>query len=277
MIKIVTDSPATIPEIYAKKFDITIIPLRVLVGDKEFEDNYDEQRLEMYEEVKQTKNFPKTSQPSLEKFVEAFNRIISDGNEVLCITLSATLSGTFNCATLAKSNCIDPSKVVVFNSLNVLQVEYAIVSEAVELISKGKTMEEIIAHISQFTTSSGVTFIPDSLEYLHRGGRLGKITAIVGSILKIKPIILFKNGIVSSPKKALTISKAIFDMLTLIPKKIEKLFIIEVGKSPFYNLVKNQVITKFPDIPFEEGFVGPVIGSHVGPAVGVAWLAKAEN
>ena len=127
--------------------------------------------------------------------------------------------------------------------------------------------------------NSAVSFIPDTLEYLAKGGRIGKVTATVGSILQIKPIVTFKKGVLTN-KKSFGVQKAIKDLIATLPEKIKRLFIIHIANTKFFEMLKKFVyefLNKRKDkdtIEVYEGEVGPVNATHVGPAIGLAWVAE---
>ena len=121
MIKIIADSTAYLPKEYAKENDITVVPLRYLLGEKEYEEGFPGTFDEFFKEFTATKIFPKTSQPSLELFTEEYNKAIANGDEVLVFTIGSNFSGTFSVANLAKDQCNDPSKVTVFDSQGLAQ------------------------------------------------------------------------------------------------------------------------------------------------------------
>ena len=279
MIKIIVDSTAYTPKEYAEANDITVIPLRVLYKDKEFDEGFPGTYDEFFEDFTKTKVFPKTSQPSLEAFTEEYNKAIKNGDEVLVFTISSTLSGTYSVASLAKEQCDDPSKVYVIDTLANTQTILGYVMEAVNMRNAGATCEEIIAKINSFMDNSAVSFIPDTLEYLAKGGRIGKVTATVGSILQIKPIVTFKKGVLTN-KKSIKMQKAIKDLIATLPEKIKRLFIIHIANTKFFEMLKKFVyefLNKRKDkdtIEVYEGEVGPVNATHVGPAIGLAWVAE---
>ena len=240
MIKIIVDSTAYTPKEYADANDITVIPLRVLYKGNEFDEGFPGSYDEFFEDFTKTKVFPKTSQPSLEKFIEEYNKAIDKGNEVLVFTISSTLSGTYSVACLAKDQCKDPSKVYVVDSQGNTQTILGYVMEAVNMRKAGATCKEIIARIEELIPNSCVSFIPDSLEYLVKGGRIGKVSATIGTILQIKPIITFKKGVLSD-KKSFGMQKAMKDLIATIPQKLKRLFIIHIADTKFFNNLKKLV------------------------------------
>ena len=211
--------------------------------------------------------------------MNAYNEAIKNGNEVLVLTISSTLSGTYNVACLAKDQCDDPSKVYVFDSLVNVQTLLGFVMEAVELRDKGLSCQQILDELEKYRENSFVSFIPDTLEYLKIGGRIGKVTATIGSILQIKPIVTFRKGVLSD-KKTFGMQKAIKDLIATIPQKLKRLFILHIANTKFFEMLKKMVYQyldgrKDKDkIEVYESDVGPVHMAHVGPAIGLAWFSE---
>ena len=279
MIKIITDSTAYTPKEYAEAHDITVVPLRILYKGTEFDEGFPGSYDEFYADFTKTKVFPKTSQPSMDTFIKHYNKAIDNGDEVLVFTISSTLSGTFNSACLAKEQCKNPEKVYVIDSEANAQTILGYIMEAVDMREAGKNIKEIVAHIEKLKEKSGIAFIPDSLEYLAKGGRIGKVTATLGTLLQIKPVITFKKGILSD-KKSLGMQKAIKDLLASIPQKLKRLFVVHIASSKFFEMLKKSFAQWFEkkndknNIKVYEGELGPVNAAHVGPAIGVAWIAE---
>ena len=229
MIKIIADSTAYLPKEYAKENDITVVPLRYLLGEKEYEEGFPGTFDEFFKEFTATKIFPKTSQPSLELFTEEYNKAIANGDEVLVFTIGSNFSGTFSVANLAKDQCNDPSKVTVFDSQGLAQTICGYVMEAVNMRKDGKSISEIVSHLEKCVEKSSIVFVPDTLEYIYKGGRIGKVSATIGSILQIKPIVICNKNELSN-KKSFGMQKAIKDMFAMIPQNINRLFILHLAK-----------------------------------------------
>lgn len=272
MIKIVVDSTCCPCEEYVKENGIFVNPLRILFEDEEFVEKdslYDE----IYIKMDETKEIPKTSQPSLESFINIFNEIIKTGDEAIVLTLSQTLSGTYNCAMLARQNCNDPSKITVFDTQSIGQTSIGYVYETVEMIKNGKTIDEIVEFLSKLRKNSAITFIPESFENLKKNGRIGGLKAVVASLLKIRPIVLFKEGVLSD-KKSIGMAKAIVDMIKQVPQKVRQLFVIKAGRPSYFSDFKQRVFEYFKGKEIKEGTVSPVVGAHVGTSIGLAWVAE---
>lgn len=279
MIKIITDSTAYAPKEYVEQHNISVVPLRYLYKDQEFVEGFPGTFDEFFDDFTKTKVFPKTSQPSLELFTEEFNKAIDNGNEVLCFTISSTVSGAFSVANLAKSQCKKPDAVTIFDSQALAQCILGYIMEAVQMRDAGKSVQEIVQRLTALQEHSLITFVPDTLEYIFKGGRIGRVTATLGTILKIKPIIIFQKGILSD-RKSFGLQKALKDMIASIPQKLKRLFILHIANTTMFEDFKKkvmEVINARPDkdkIEIYEGVVGPVVASHAGPAVGLAWTAE---
>ncbi len=278
-IKIITDSTSYTPKEYAEENDISVVHLRYLYKDQEFVEGFPGTYAEFFEDFTKSKIFPKTSQPAIDDFLNEYNKAIDEGKEIIVITMSSTLSGTNNVANLAKEQCKSPEKVYVFDSKVNVQTELGLVMEAVNMRNAGATCKEIIARLETLIENSYVSFIPDSLEYLVKGGRIGKVTGTIGSILQIRPIITFRKGDLSD-KKVFGMQKAMKELVATIPHKIKRIFILHIANTKFFETLKNMVsehLNKREDknlIEVYEGEVGPVTASHVGPAVGLAWISE---
>ncbi len=281
MIKIIADSTAYVTKEYAQENDITIIPLRYLLRDKEYVEGFPGTFDEFFKDFTTNKVFPKTSQPSLELFIDEYNKAIANGDEVLVFTIGSTFSGTFNAALLAKEQCSDPSKVTVFDSQGLAQTIYGYIMEAVNMRNDGKTVSEIVTYLDGCIDKSSIIFVPDTLEYIQKGGRIGKVTATIGSLLQIKPIVVCNKNVLSN-KKSFGLQKAIKDMFAMIPEKINRLFILHLAKSEMFESFKQTAYKMlgtrkdYGQFEIYEGEVGPVVGTHAGPAVGFAWTAPAQ-
>lgn len=272
MIRIVTDSTCSPLESYNKKNNIIINPLRILFEDEEFTES-EELYETIYKKMIDTGEIPKTSQPSVDSFVQIYEKIIRDGDEGIILTLSQNLSGTYSCACLARESCSDPSKIYVLDTQGISQTAVGYIYETVEMIKEGKNVEEIISYIKKLRKNSAITFIPESFDNLKKNGRIGNIKAVVASFLNIKPIITFKEGMLKD-KKSIGIKKAISDLIKEVPQNIKRLFIIKASFPEYFESFKEHVLGFFKNVPVELGIVSPVVGAHVGPSIGLAWIAE---
>ena len=272
MIKLIVDSTAYIPKDFIEKHDIQVVPLHVLYMEKEFEEGLPGSYDEFFESFTKTKLFPKTSQPSPETFVSAYNKVIDEGNEAIVFTISSSLSGTYSVANLARESCKDPEKITVIDSMSTGQNIWGYCMEVIDKANEGWTRDEIVKYISALQVNSQICFVPDSLEYLKKGGRIGRVSATIGSLLQIKPILTFKQGTLLCAKKIFGMGKAISDLIAMIPQKTKRLFAIHIANTKFFDVLLEKMKAAFPKTKIYEGELGPVVAAHIGPAVGVCYI-----
>lgn len=272
MIKLVLDSTGYLPEEVLTKYDVTLVPLSVFVQNREYREGLPGSFEPIYADAEENKVIPTTSLPSTQGFVDAYNKIISDGNEVICLTLASTLSGTNNNARLAAEMCSAPEKVSVLDSGSAAQTIWLYFEEIVERIEAGKTRQEIVEEFPSIRDRGGVAFVPETLENLRRGGRISMLSAALGNVLKIKPILMFQSGVLKCVKKAIGDLKAVLALVESIPKEAKKIIVLRISQSQFFENVKKAVKQHFPSAIMFEGDVGPVIGAHIGRAFGACWI-----
>ncbi len=191
-IKIITDSASDITQAEAEKLGITVIPLNITFGDETFKDGVDLDHNGFYNKLIETDIFPKTSQIPPFEYEEYFRKVTDAGDTVLCITLSSKLSGSFQSANIAADEV--GSNVYVLDSLNVTIGERILILMALDLIAKGKTIDEIVNTLEEEKHYIHLIALLDTLEYLKKGGRISATVAAAGTLLNIKPVIAVQDG-----------------------------------------------------------------------------------
>jgi len=274
MIKLIVDSTAYVDKEYAEANDITILPLTITIQDKEFDDTDVSRNDEFFALMKSSGEYPKSSQPNVQVITDSFNKILLNGDEAIVLTISQNLSGTFSTCNMLKNQLDSQDKITIIDSESTGQTIYFYVMEAVEMIKKGKSRKEIFDHITNLKKESFIQFTPESLAYLKMGGRIGKINALLGSLLQIKPILCFKNNVLNCVKKTMGMKKAMVDMIARIPASVKKIFVIQTSKTTYFNEFKETIQKQFQNAEIFEGQIGPAVGTHVGPAIGVACLVE---
>lgn len=274
MLKIITDSTTYMPYSFAKDNNIKVLPLTVLFNDIEFKEGFPGSFDAFFEDFSNSKKMGKTSQPAVELFINAFNEVIENGNEAICITISKFLSGTYETACMIKNQIDKEDKISVIDSGSCCQNIWGLIEEIIELDKQGKSRQEIVEYIENMKKYSKVLFVPDSLDHLHHGGRISKLNAVLGNILQFKPMFEFYNSNLTVKKKVLGIQKAIKELISLVPENAKKIFVMRIAKSKFFETFFNKIKEKFSNIPVIESEVGPVMSIHVGPAIGVGYLAE---
>ncbi|CAM2812606.1 DegV family protein [Dellaglioa algida] len=280
-IAIVTDSTSYLSKEQIEKNNITIIPIPVIIDNKIYNEGVDITTGEFYEKLKTSDSFPSTSQPSVGEMINLYDRLGSEGYDVvLSIHLTNTISGFVdNLKNIAPT--IESTRVIPYDSgITVMLMGY-LALEAAKMAKEEADIDDIINRLDDLKTTLGEYFIVDDLQNLVRGGRLSNASAFIGSVLKIKPILTFdsvSNKIVAFEKIRST-KKAI--------KRVEDLF--EEHRSSIDYPLRGLIIhandeasalkwqvkmkKKYPDMTFDISYFGPVIGTHLGEkALALAWI-----
>lgn len=274
MIHLIVDSTFGIEEQFAKEKGIEVVNLKLILDDEVRDEGFEKDWGDFYNKLEASKSFPTTSQPSPEDFKDAIKRVLQkdENAQILILTITQSLSGTINSATLAAKS-FENENIIALDSKTGTAGGRILVEELVELIEGGACFEEVIKQTKIIQEQIQVDFIPETMEYLKRGGRIGTLSATLASILKIKPIFRFKNGVVTVAKKVLGLSRAIGDMVMQVPKTFKKIYLLYIHKAENIEILKEKVSTilgiKEPKVLALE----PVFGAHVGiGAVGIASL-----
>jgi DegV family protein with EDD domain len=270
-VRIVVDSTSDIGAERAKQHRISVVPLTVSFGTREYLDGIDLDTETFYEKLVSSPTLPKTSLPSGAHFEDAYRAQIADGaTGIVTITISSELSGTLNIATLAAQRVSEetgiPIRLVDSHSVSAGIGLPAII--AADRAAAGASIDEVVTLCQSLFDRSKLTFVLDTLEYLQKGGRIGRAKAVVGTILNIKPLLTIKDGIVAPLEQARSRGKALARMTELL-KAMGPLEYAAVAASDdqtaaeFYELTKNVFDG---DVPIFK--LGAVVGTHAGPHAG---------
>lgn len=192
-IKIFADSTCDLPAAWTERYDIGIVPLYVTFGDTNYRDGIDLTTPELYKKVDETGKLPKTAAPSPSDFIAAFSPFIAEGRPILYISLSSELSSTYQNALIA-SDEFPEGQVTVFDSLNLSTGIGLQVMKVVRAAEEGKTVPEIVSMLEAVRPCVETEFVIDSLDYLYKGGRCSGMQNLVGSLLRIRPVIKVEDG-----------------------------------------------------------------------------------
>lgn len=270
MIKLVVDSTFYLEKKFCEDNDIRIVPLVSTYEGQDYEEGFPGTFKPFFDKLAAGKGFPTTSQPSPEKFVKVFNEILDKGNEVLSLSFSSGLSGTFQASEIARKQ-IGNDKVTTYDTKLALAPVCYVVEETIKMIKSGMTRQQIIEKLPGYIPRADFACMPINLNYLIRGGRLKGLAAIVGKVISIKPIITLKDTVLHSNKKVLTIGTGDNYMISCIKKlldndNIEKFYFGYVYDKKYMNLFKEKVLISCPNLKFEDDYeIGNVVGSHLGP------------
>ncbi|WP_058304311.1 DegV family protein [Gorillibacterium timonense] len=199
-IKIFTDSTSDLTPKLLERFDIGIVPLYVVFGETSYRDGVDMVPGTLYRLVDETGNLPKTSAPSPGDFLSHFEPFIQDGFDILYIGLSSEISSTIQNATIA-ANQFEEGRITVIDSRNLCTGIGLQVVQAARLAEEGKTVQEITTYLLNKRGDIESEFLIDTLDYLHKGGRCSSVQALIGNMLKIRPIVKVVDGKMIVPVK----------------------------------------------------------------------------
>ena len=275
MIRFIIDSTFGISKEFAKKENIKVVSLKMMLDGKTTEETYPDEWEPFYQDLIKSKNFPTSSQPNPQNFIDAIEEIYSEDEnaEIIILTIAEFLSGTINSAKIATNNYPN-KKIFAVDTGAVCACSVMMLEEMLDMAKKGKTFEEICEIAPKIKENLQILFVPSTMEYLKRGGRVGKLSACILDILKIKPIFRFINNKISVPKKSIGTIKAFSDAITMLPQKIKKIsacFIYDKTHLPLLLKKLNEKINK----KIDEFAVSPMFGVHVGVgSVGIATLSE---
>lgn len=267
-IAVVTDSTADLTPAMSEELGVTVIPLAVNFGTKHYLDGIDIKSEEFYSMLTKADTLPTTSQPSPADFKHIYEKLLEDHDSVLSIHLSSGLSGTLESAAAAKE--LVKGDVHLFDSKSISLGIGAVVAEAVELVRKQLPIKEVVSRLEEAREKVHVLFTLDTLEYLHKGGRIGKVQAVMGALLNIKPIIQVVDGIYVPAGKARRTEQALKEIVSLFQsltagKTVKRMSVAHGAAMQTADRLATMMKETFKlDIGvFTQ--VGPVIGVHTGP------------
>ncbi|MDU5722858.1 MAG: DegV family protein [Clostridium butyricum] len=263
-IALITDSASDINSELIKKYNIHVLPFKIIFSDKEYKDGVDITPSMLYEKL--PTEIPTTSLPSISEFTELLEKLKSDGyTHAIIITISNCFSGTFNAARLASESVSDIT-TFVFDSLTLTMSEGAMVLETATLIEEGKSFNEITNELPTIRKKIDVFFTLDTLTYLKKGGRIGKVAGTIAEALNIKPIITIKDDGFHTYSKVRGTKQSISKLSNILNDYLAKgkckVWIMN-GDAPdkadlLYNAIKNS-----------DNLVECTLGGMIGPALGV--------
>ncbi|ASB88801.1 DegV family protein [Bacillus sonorensis] len=266
-IKIVTDSTADISDEEKRKYGISVLPLSIAIDGKVYRDQLDIQSEEFIVKMEAAAELPKSSQPPLGAFLELYEKLTEDGSEVISIHLSSELSGTFQTAVSA-SNMVG-GKVTVIDSMYISKGLGFQVLRAAALAGQGWTSSAIIKDLEDIRNRTSLYVTIDSLENLIKGGRIGRGKALIGSLLKIKPIARLEDGIYTPEKNVRSTAQLIKyltgQFLTSVKgKTVQAVGIAHADALDLAHKLKASLLEHIPGIDIDILCTTPIISTHTG-------------
>ncbi len=278
-IKIISDSTCYLPKEYISKYEISIASLNVLLNGNSYRE-VDLSNDWFYNEMSKSSAIPTSSQPSVEELYNIAESLVKDGHDIVGIFLSSDMSGTFSTSNLVKNMILENypnAKIVMLDSRsNCMQAGFAVL-EAAKAANENKSLDEVVSIAKNVIENSKFIFVPETLEYLKKGGRIGGAAALFGSLLQIKPILTVEDGKTTVFTKVRTKKKAI--------DKIVNTVLEQNSKTPIKDIIIHHINCESEGQELADRLksslgldsikiqsIGPIIGLHVGPgSIGVAY------
>lgn len=268
-VAIVTDSSAYLPAELVQQYGIYVVPLNVHFNGRLYRDGIDIKEEEFFAKLATAAELPTTSQPSAGDFAQIFRQAAANADGIVAIVISSLLSGTYASALAAKEMLPD-TPIAVVDSRNTSMGLGFLVLAAAKAAQEGKTLGEIVALVESMIPKMRVFFVPDTLKYLAKGGRIGGAQALLGSVLSIKPILQLVNGRVEPLEKVRTRSKALARIVELMRQECDgrptHVAIVNAMALPEAEELRKNVAAALPHCrELLITGVSPVIGTHTGP------------
>ena len=278
-IRIIADSTCYLPKEYIDKYNVSIVSLNVLLNGNSYRET-DLSNDWFYNEMAKSPTIPTSSQPSIEELYSTVESLVKDGHDVVGIFLSSDMSGTFSTSNLVKNMILENypnAKIVMIDSRsNCMQAGFAVL-EAAKASNENKSLDEVVSIAKNVIENSKFIFVPETLDYLKKGGRIGGAAALFGSLLQIKPILTVEDGKTTVFTKVRTKKKAI--------DKIVNTVLEQNSKSPIKGIIVHHINCESEGQELADRLknslgldnvkiqsIGPIIGLHVGPgSIGVAY------
>jgi len=277
-VVVVTDSTAYIPPELIKEYGMRVAPLAVIWDGKTLHDDVDITPSEFYARLKNSKSLPTTSQTTPEEFRNIFSPILAEGKSILGVFISSTLSGTIDSAMQVKK-AMPTAPIEIVDSRSSAMALGFVALAAARAIKSGASMAEAAEVARRAAELSNLIFVVDTLEFLHRGGRIGGAKRFLGTALNLKPLLTVIDGKIDALESVRTKAKATERMLDLVEQRIGnrrplRLSPLHAGSPAEARALMKAAQEKFHPDECILSEVSPAIGAHVGPGtIGIAWCA----
>lgn len=279
-VAIVTDSTAYIPKELREQYAVTVVPQVLIWGEKTYEDDVDIQPDEFYQKLATAKVMPTTSQVSVPNMRKAFAGLLEQGYDVLGIFISSKLSGTIQSAIQGRELLEkDKDHVEIVDSQTTAMAMGFQALMAARAAAQGASLSECKALAEKARAHTGVYFVVDTLEFLHRGGRIGGAQRLLGTALNLKPLLTVQDGKVEAVERIRAKAKAVERLMEIIAEKTAgqspiRIASLHANAEAEAREMLSKLQARLNPIETVYSTVSPVIGTHIGPGtVGVAYMA----
>ena len=279
-VKVITDSTADLPPALAEELGITVVPLNVHFGTEVYRDGVEITADEFYRRLVTASRMPTTSQPTPGDFLSAYDEMGQTTDEILSVHISAKLSGTMNSATQAREEYGGESRIEIIDSLQGSMGLGMLAIAAAEAARRGGSLDDVVTETRAAIPKVGFMGLVDTLEYLEKGGRIGKAQAFVGSLLRIKPLLTIRDGEAHPLERARTRAKGVDRMCELVQAEmpLKDLAVVYTTTPDEARALAQRLQSYLPQGEVILSQVGPVVGTYLGPGVlGVAFRKQSEG
>ncbi len=265
---IVIDSTADLSSEAQAHLGLSMVPLIVSWDGETYRDKIDLTTAEFYRRLRVSKSLPKTGAPSIAAFETVFREQLKTHEHAISINLASTLSGTYEVARRAAES-VDAQRVHVVDSRTVSIGVGWLAEMAATLAGNGMAPREIVAQVEEARGRVRILALVETLEFLQRGGRIGRAAALAGTLLSVKPILSVRDGEVAPVERVRTMNGALRRLVELVVAfgPVERLGVMHGDSAANAALVEQQLHARFPEITIDRGELGPVVGTHAGPGV----------
>jgi DegV family protein with EDD domain len=268
-VKIVTDSVADLPKEVARELGITVVPLVLRFGAETYRDGVDLDATSFYEKLRTSRAFPATSVPPPQSYVEAYNRLAGEADAIVVVAVSARLSATHEVALQAIGEMKKKCRVEVIDSETATMAEGFIAMKMAQAANSGAAIDRVMEVAYQNIPRAGFLAAFDTLEYLRRGGRIGRAPALLGSMLKVNPLITLKDGLVEPAGRTRSRTRAIDQLYDYVASynNIEEMAVADTACPEEAEALCERLGALFPRERIYRSKMTPVIGAHTGPGL----------
>ena len=268
-VKIVTDSTADLPPQLAKELGITVVPVYVRFGDKVYRDRVDINEDEFYQRLLHDPIHPSTTQPSPQDFVDVYNNLAQEADGIISVHVSSKLSGNYNSALRGKELVEKECPIEVIDSQVVTMGLGQLAIIANTIAESGKSLQQVAEGVKQMIPSIHVLGLLDTLKYLALGGRIGKVQALLGSILSVKPILTIKDGELLPAGRVRNRTMGIDRLFGFVKNAvdIQDVAVVYNTTPDEAQALVGRIGSIFPKERIRLARLGPALGVHAGPGI----------
>jgi DegV family protein with EDD domain len=268
-VRVVTDSTSDLPPELAEAQGITVVPLNVQFGEETYRDGVDISPDQFYQRLVSSPRLPTTSQPSVGAFIEAYQGVAEGAEGIVSVHISAKLSGTCNSATQAQTELASTVPIEVVDTRQASLATGLVALAAARAAQAGASLAEVAEEARKASGEVSVFFMVDTLEYLQKGGRIGKAAAFLGGLLNVKPLLTIRDGEVHPLERARTRRKAVARLLELVRQAapVRELAVMHSTTPEDAEELARQVAPLLSEGQVLTGRLGSVVGTYAGPGM----------